>query len=81
MINVLFLCARNDARSQMAEGFARARPRPDVRIRSAGNERSALHPAAIKVMAEVGVDISTQASKALADLSTDEPIDKSLSGG
>ncbi|MDA0576769.1 MAG: sigma 54-interacting transcriptional regulator [Verrucomicrobia bacterium] len=74
MINVLFLCARNDARSQMAEGFARARPRPDAQISSAGNERSAVHPMAIKVMAEVGIDIATQKSRALAELS-DQPLD------
>ena len=74
MINILLLCTRNDARSQMAEGFARARPRADVRIRSAGLERSAVHPMAVKAMAEVGVDISGAASKSLGEL-TDEPID------
>lgn len=52
----------------MAEGFARARKMPGVEIFSAGIESSGVHPAAVKVMAEAGIDISGQKSKKLADL-------------
>ncbi|MCE9613150.1 MAG: sigma 54-interacting transcriptional regulator [Lentisphaerae bacterium] len=74
MIHVLFLCARNDARSQMAEGFARARPLTDVGLRSAGLAPSVIHPMAIKVMAEVGIDISNSKAKALS-AESDQPVD------
>ncbi len=53
----------------MAEGFVLARKEAGVEIASAGTEASHIHPTAIKVMAEVGVDISKQASKDLDSLS------------
>jgi PAS domain S-box-containing protein len=52
----------------MAEGFARARNRPGVEALSAGTEATAVNPVAVRVMAEVGVDISGQKSKAIAAL-------------
>jgi len=52
----------------MAEGFARALAPDDVEIVSAGMEAKGVHPRAIEVMAEVGIDISHQQPKALADL-------------
>lgn len=52
----------------MAEGFALAKHERDVEITSAGTEASGLHPTAIKVMGEVGVDISNQTSKDLDSL-------------
>jgi len=60
---VLFLCTHNAARSQIAEGFARAIAPPEVVVWSAGTEPSSVHPLAIDVMKEVGVDISGQRSK------------------
>jgi len=71
-VNVVFLCARNAARSQMAEGFARAKGRPGVAVFSAGTEATRVHPLAIRVMAEVGVDIGGQTSKRVADLEIKE---------
>jgi len=52
----------------MAEGFAKARNAPGIEVTSAGTAAGKLHPAAVKVMAEVGVDISGQRSKSLAQL-------------
>lgn len=58
-----FLCTGNSCRSQMAEGFARALAPADWQIASAGVEVHGLNPLAVKVMAEVGIDISQQTSK------------------
>ena len=52
----------------MAEGFARARKRKDVEVISAGIEASGIHPLAVRVMAEVGIDIAKYQSKALNGL-------------
>jgi arsenate reductase len=60
---VLFLCTHNSARSQMAEGFLRALGRDRFEAQSAGTEKTAVHPLAIRVMAERGIDISTHTSK------------------
>lgn len=68
---VLFLCIGNACRSQMAEGFARQFLPPDIDIFSAGTAPAAIDPRAVKVMAEVGVDISTQRSKAIAEVPFD----------
>src|SRR5689334_1210968 len=62
---VLFLCVHNSARSQMAEGLARARAPKGVTIWSAGTEPGALHPVAVQVMDEIGIDIRGHAAKAL----------------
>ena len=60
---VLFICTHNSARSQMAEGFLRAMYGDYYDVYSAGIEPSKVNPYAIKVMAEIGIDISTQYSK------------------
>jgi two-component system phosphate regulon sensor histidine kinase PhoR len=62
---ILFLCTGNSCRSQMAEGFARKLARRGELIISAGTHPRAIHPLAIRVMQEVGVDISDQKSKSL----------------
>ena len=62
MTRVVFLCAHNDARSQMAEGFLRALS-PDRIVESAGTVATRVHPLAIAVMKEDGIDISGQRSK------------------
>lgn len=63
--SVLFLCVANSARSQMAEGLARALFGPEFVIQSAGSSPSRVNPFAIKAMAEVGVDITDQTSKSV----------------
>ena len=65
---VLFLCAHNSARSQMAEGFLRAFAGERFEIQSAGTRATRVHPLAIAVMREVGVDISQHQSKSVDDV-------------
>ena len=67
-VKVLFLCARNSCRSQMAEGWARALKGDAVEAYSAGFMGAGLDPRAVKVMAEAGVDISRQRSKTFDQL-------------
>ncbi|MBI4490903.1 MAG: PAS domain-containing protein [Deltaproteobacteria bacterium] len=62
---ILFLCTANSCRSQMAEGFARVLAPKEIRVYSAGTEPKKVHPLAIKVMEELGIDISDQRSKGL----------------
>jgi arsenate reductase (thioredoxin) len=58
---VLFLCTGNSCRSQMAEGFLREYAADRYAAYSAGTEPAArVHPLAIQVMAEKGIDISGQ---------------------
>ncbi len=66
--HILFLCVANSARSQMAEGIARALAPASVRISSAGSRPSRLNPLAVKALAEIGLDISTQWSKSVDDI-------------
>ncbi len=63
--SVLFLCVANSARSQMAEGLARARWGAAVRVESAGSRPSRVNPWAIEVMRERGVDLTAHASKSV----------------
>lgn len=65
MKSVLFLCVANSARSQMAEGLARKRFGERVRVQSAGSRPSTVNPYAVEVMREVGVDLTTHASKSV----------------
>ncbi|MFH0910902.1 MAG: arsenate reductase ArsC [Planctomycetota bacterium] len=67
---ILFLCTGNSCRSQMAEGWARHLKGGIIEPFSAGIEKHGLDPLAVKVMAEVGVDISRHESKVVADLPT-----------
>ena len=62
---ILFLCTHNAARSQIAEAFVNARFGDRYEAHSAGNEPTEVHPCAIEVMAEVGIDISRQRAKSL----------------
>ena len=64
----LFLCTNNSARSQMAEGFLVAYGQARFEVYSAGTVPTRVHPLAIKVMSEVGIDISGQRSKSILDL-------------
>jgi len=62
---VLFLCFHNSARSQLAEGLLRAVCRDRYEVHSAGVEASKVDPRAVKVMREIGIDISGQRSKSM----------------
>jgi arsenate reductase len=71
---ILFLCTGNSARSQMAEGWARFLSKGKVDAISAGTEPKTLNPLAVHAMAEVGIDISKQQSKAM-DVYSGQPFD------
>ena len=62
---VLFLCTHNSARSQMAEGLLRHLAGDRFEAFSAGTEATHVRPLAIRVMAELGIDIAGQESKTL----------------
>ena len=62
---VLFLCTGNSARSQMAEAFLRKYAGEALEPYSAGLEPKGVNPLTVRVMKEVGIDISNQASKHL----------------
>ena len=71
-LRILFLCVANSARSQMAEGLARARMGDAAEVRSAGSAPTRVNPFAIQAMAELGIDLSTHASKNVADIDPSE---------
>lgn len=63
---VLFLCTGNRARSQIAEALVEHRSAGTVEARSAGSHPKPLHPNAVRVMAERGIDISDRPTKSLS---------------
>ncbi|HEX5044897.1 MAG TPA: arsenate reductase ArsC [Candidatus Polarisedimenticolaceae bacterium] len=67
-LNVLFLCTGNSCRSQMAEGWARTLHGDRIEPLSAGTAPGRLDPRAVRVMREVGVDISGHRSKHVREL-------------
>lgn len=72
MKRVMFVCKRNSCRSQMAEGFARTLGSGVWDVRSSGLEASRVHPTALVVMAEAGIDISHQTSNALSEFAPED---------
>ena len=71
---VLILCTGNSCRSQMGEGWLRHDLGDRIEAQSAGTHPSFVHPLAIRVMKEAGVDISSHRSKSVADV-TSQPFD------
>jgi arsenate reductase len=66
--NVLILCTGNSCRSQMAEGLLRELAGDRFQVLSAGMEPAPeVHPLAVRVMAEIGIDISKQRPKNLSE--------------
>ncbi|HIK27243.1 MAG: arsenate reductase, glutathione/glutaredoxin type [Oscillatoriaceae bacterium SKW80] len=72
MKRVMFVCKKNSCRSQMAEGFAKILGEGKIQVTSAGLEASKVHPTAVQVMSEIGIDISSQTSKALSDFQPED---------
>lgn len=72
MKRVMFVCKRNSCRSQMAEGFARSLGAGKIDVTSSGLEASRVHPTAIAVMQEVGIDLTAQTSNALAEFQPED---------
>ncbi|MFX1339571.1 MAG: arsenate reductase ArsC [Promethearchaeota archaeon] len=60
---ILFICTGNSARSQMAEGLINYFYNDKFEAFSGGTNPTKLNPYAIKVMSELGIDISNQRSK------------------
>ena len=73
-LRVLVLCTANSARSQMAEGVLRALGGNRVEAFSAGTAPSTVNPYAIRVMDEIGVDISGHRSKSVQEF-IEQPFD------
>ena len=72
---VLILCTGNSCRSHMAEGILRAAAGDILEVHSAGSQPSGfVHPKAIAVLAEIGIDISSHTSKSMNDF-LDRDID------
>ena len=68
MTGLLFLCVANSARSQMAEGLARARFGARARVTSAGSSPTAVNPVAVAALDEMGIDIRGQRSTSVDDV-------------
>jgi len=71
---VLFLCTGNSCRSQMAEGLLRHLAGTRFVAESAGTNPTRINPLAIRVMAEIAIDISGQRSKPVEEMMV-EPFD------
>ena len=67
-LKVLYLCTGNSCRSQMAEGWTRHLKGDRFEPYSAGVEVKPVDPLAVRVMAEAGVDISSQRSKHVSEV-------------
>jgi arsenate reductase (thioredoxin) len=66
--NILILCTGNSCRSHMAEGFLRSSAGDLVEVHSAGSKPAGyVHPKAIQVMKEIGIDVSAHTSKHMND--------------
>jgi len=68
---VLFLCVANSARSQMAEGLARALAPPGYSFLSAGSTPSRVNPLAVAALAEDGIDIAHHWAKSVDEIPLD----------
>ena len=72
---ILVLCTGNSARSQMAEGFLRKYQGEKFTSASAGTEpKPQVHPLAVAVMREVGIDISQQRPKDIKEFLGKAPV-------
>lgn len=68
-MKMLFLCVANSARSQIAEGLAKALLGPSHDVQSAGSDPSGkVQPWALKVLEEKGIDTASLSSKGVTDL-------------
>jgi thioredoxin type arsenate reductase len=67
---LFFLCVANSARSQMAEGLARAHLGDRVEVLSAGSQPTKVNSYAVEAMREVGIDISGHRSKSVDEIDT-----------
>jgi arsenate reductase (thioredoxin) len=73
-LRILFLCTHNACRSQMAEALLRHRYGGTYEAFSAGTNPSQVHPCAVQVLQEMGVDTSSLISESLS-VYVDQPFD------
>ena len=75
MKQVMFVCKRNSCRSQMAEGFAKTLAKTlekdKIGVTSCGLQASRVHPTAIEVMGEIGIDITAQTSNPISEFNSE----------
>ncbi|MDN7024833.1 arsenate reductase ArsC [Methanoculleus sp. FWC-SCC1] len=69
---VLFVCTHNAGRSQMAEGYLNACYADRYEAFSAGTDPTAVNPSVVRAMGEIGIDISGQRSKEIAEFDEQE---------
>ena len=74
-MRVLFLCTHNSSRSQMAEGLLRARGGTAYAVFSAGTYPTEVHPLALRVMNELGIDLREHWSKGFDTFADQPPMD------
>jgi ornithine cyclodeaminase/alanine dehydrogenase-like protein (mu-crystallin family) len=67
-VRVLFVCTHNSARSQMAEAILRRAGGGRFEVQSAGTQPGRVHPLAIEVMADRGLDLGSHRSKSVNEL-------------
>jgi arsenate reductase (thioredoxin) len=72
MKRVMFVCKKNSARSQMAEGFAKHLGAGKIAVTSSGLEKSQVRAEAIATMHDAGIDITTQTSNALSEFKPED---------
>lgn len=72
MKKILILCTGNSARSQMAEGLLKHIAKDEYEVYSAGTKPSIVRPEAIKVLSEIGIDISANRSKSVDEFAGEE---------
>jgi protein-tyrosine-phosphatase len=70
-MHIVFLCVANSARSQLAEGLARAMAPEGFVVYSAGSAPTSVRPEAIEVMSELGIDITGHRSKGMGEIPFD----------
>jgi len=75
---VLFVCTGNSARSQMAEAFLREFGGDHYEVYSGGKTANGIHLLTIRVMDEIGIDISSQYSKTARELYENMAFDEAI---
>jgi arsenate reductase len=66
--SLLMLCVANSARSQLAEGLARAMFGAQAVVQSAGSRPTRVNPFAVEVMRELGLELAGQRSKSVDEI-------------
>jgi MIP family channel proteins len=74
-MRILFLSTHNAVRSQMAEGLLRLRGGRGYEVFSAGSYPTSVHPLAIQVMEEIGIDTSPHRAKWVEEFTVEPPMD------